>query len=138
LKPAFPGDTYHPVGVGSKTKMAAWEIDIEKAGTPLRPNQSIVILSNTSGSTKEMSAVDSTNCLAARQTVTVQNGGTARLMISTADTTTIVLRRTYCTSSFIWCWQHDWVDFAVFDAAAFWDFFGGRQVTIKWFYSINE
>jgi hypothetical protein len=42
-------------------------------------------------------------------------------MISTAHTTTLLLREKYCATWFLGCWQYDFRPRAIFDDAAFWE-----------------
>jgi hypothetical protein len=76
---------------------------------------------------------DSANCGASPQSILLAPNQTATFMISTAHTTTLLLREKYCATWFLGCWQYDFRPRAIFDDAAFWSLFGGRQVTLDWF-----
>ena len=135
LKAGSPSRTSYALGVGTALRGFAFGalMTVAKAISPLRSNQAVVVFTNTSGLDKEIRTVNSANCGAAPQTIIVAPNQSATFMISTADTTTLLLREKYCTTWFFGCWQYDFRPRAIFDDAAFWSLFGGRQVTLDWF-----
>jgi hypothetical protein len=138
-KVGSPAKTSFTVAAAAASQRSGWTIMIDKASRPLRPDQAVVILNNTTAWDKGISTVNSGNCVAASQNARVSMGGSATILISRADTTTLLLNRQVCRFRFIGCWDSGgWQQFAVFDEGPFWSFFGGRQVTINWFNSSGE
>ena len=139
VKAGAPSRTSFMIGARDTRSLAGWTITIAKSTVPLRSDQAVVILTNTTSWDKGMTTVNSANCVAAGQFTRLSTGQTGSFLISKADTSTILLNRAYCRSHFIWCWDSGgWDQFAIFDEAAFWNLFGGRQVTISWFFSTGE
>ena len=138
-KMASPAKTSFAIGAASATGQAGWLITISKATMPLRSDQASVTLTNPTSWDKGLRSVNSANCRAASQTVRLRTGQSGSFLISKADTTTLVLSRGFCQFRFIACFDSSgFEDFATFDEAAFWNLFGGRQVTISWLFSSGE
>jgi hypothetical protein len=137
LKSSAPTRTSFVVGVASVLNQRRYPfrmtIGVAKATSTLLPGQALVVLNNTSGQDKEIGTILATNCAAAPQPAVVAPNQSATLLISTADTTTLVLNEKYCQKEFIGlCFQYAFRSRAMFDDGAFWSFFGGRQLTINW------
>lgn len=125
-KAAIPSRTVFDIGVNAigTARGNGWVMTVTKppAATPLTRNESIVDLTNTSGSTKSIYAVNSANCGAgAAANAIVANGQLGTIRISRTNTSTIVLSSPNVDA------------IAVFTEPAFWTLFGGRRVTINWF-----
>jgi hypothetical protein len=136
-KAGSPSTTSYALGVGTALQGRGFafgvNMNVAKATSPLRSNQAVVVFTNSSGLDKEIRTVNSANCGAAPQSILVAPNQSTTFMISTADTTTLLLREKYCATWFLGCWQYDFRPRAIFDDAAFWSLFGGRQVTLDWF-----
>jgi hypothetical protein len=137
LKAGSPSRTSYALGAGTALVGRGFafgvNMTVAKAISPLRSNQAVVVITNTSGLDKEIRTVNSANCGAAPQSILLAPNQSATFMISTADTTTLLLREKYCATWVLGCWQYDFRPRAIFDDAAFWSLFGGRQVTLDWF-----
>jgi hypothetical protein len=137
LKAGSPSRTSYALAAGTALQgrefLFGVNMRVAKSIIPLRSNQAVVVFTNTSSLDKEIRTVDSANCGAAPQSILLAPNQSATFMISTADTTTLLLREKYCATWFIGCWQYDFRPRAIFDDAAFWSLFGGRQVTLDWF-----
>jgi hypothetical protein len=139
LKAATPSKTSFVIGAASTTNRAGWTITVSKASRPLAPNQAVVVLKNSTSWGKGMTTVNSANCAAAGQFTQLNMGESATFVISSADTSTVLLTRQVCRTRFIICWDNgEWDGFAVFDEGPFWSLFGGRQVAIDWVISSGE
>jgi len=139
VKAATPAKTSFQIGAASTTMLAEWTITVSKASRTLAPNQAVVVLRNSTSWGKGMTTVNSANCAAAGQFTQLNMGESSTFVISRADTSTVLLTRQVCRTRFIWCWDtSEWDAFAVFDEGPFWSLFGGRQVSIDWFFSQGE
>lgn len=122
---------YNPVG----GKIAdAWGMTIEEAPTPTIPaNEARIVLDVSQLDwAKMIVAINSAACNAPLRSLRVEGRQTGQFTIRQADTTTIVLRKPVCTAWFLWCWNIEWRDVAVWSEPGFWAAFGGKQVTIRW------
>ena len=137
LKARSPSKTSYPLAAASALQgrefLFGVNMNVAKAISPLRSDQAVVVFRNTSALDKEIRTVNSANCGAAPQTIVLAPNQSTTLIISAADTTTLLLREKYCATWILGCWQYDWRPRAIFDDAAFWSLFGGRQVTLDWF-----
>jgi sugar lactone lactonase YvrE len=100
------------------------EITIDKANTPtpLRSNESLVLVDNPTRSMKAVTAIDGRACgVVGTAGFVAQPGGTGMFRISTANTTTLVFSQ-----------QGQGQDIAVFAEQNFWALAGGRRLTIQW------
>jgi len=137
LKAGSPSTTSYAVAAASALVGRGWRfgamLRLAKASSPLAPGQAVVVLKNTSRLDKEIWTINSANCAAAPQRAMVAPNQSATLRITSADTTTLLLHEKFCVFEFFGCWQYAFRPRAIFDDAAVWNFFGGRQVTIDWF-----
>ncbi len=110
------------LGVAARaTPTAGWNVTLEKpraADLPLPPTQAVVVFINPSGGRKGIYALNSADCSISTGMV-AEAGTTAEFRIATSNTTTLYLSQPY-------------QDIAIFSEPSFWQFVGGRRVTIQW------
>lgn len=116
-----PNKTTFLIGVtdGQPNPTTAWRLTIEEVGLP--PTRAIFRLEDTTGSAKEALTVDSRNCNAAGKLLQASgNSSSADVLVTSADTTTLLLSRP------------NMGDVAVWNEATFWPAFGGKKTTVTW------
>jgi hypothetical protein len=123
---------------------AAWNITIGPPPSPLPANTVLVVFKNsTNGWDKEISAFDRRVCphmVTPHNMFRIRPGQSVAMTVNSTMATTVLLRRQACADWFIWCWdtEDNWQDIAIFSEPNFYYLFGGRMVTIDWFFSQGE
>jgi len=109
---------------------------VDPGGTgPIPRNIAVVTFKNTKGWPVGMRTLNNANCGSPGQQITVSEGQTKSLSISTGNTTTLVFSKSTCRAWNDWfgCWGGAFLgldDIVVFSEGPFWAFFGGRKIEI--------
>jgi hypothetical protein len=132
LKVADPSTTVWPFAITSKVGSRGLQVTFHKPSTPLPPNTALVTFKHNIGWRTGIRNDNSNNCAASGTTKVVEAGQSVSFMISTADTTTLVLSRPVCREMFFWiCLKVGLNDTIEFSEGPFWTLFGGHQVDIE-------
>jgi hypothetical protein len=142
LKAAFPIAGVVNTTIGTVANTAAWRISVMAPPTPLASNLTLITLNNEAGWDKIMVAFNSTVCPhSVPPPTTVPTGISGVSMVVDLNTAkSLLLRRQACNSWFgVICTDTSrFDDIAIFSETNFAFLFGGRAVTLDWFFSQGE
>ncbi len=120
---------------------AGWLMTISAPPTPLPPNMTMITVVDTAGWDKIISGFNSSICPhTVIPVMPVPTGGSTTITLDLTQARTLLLRRQACAN---WvgliCGDTDrFEDIAIFSETNFAFLFGGRAVTLNWFFSQGE
>ncbi len=140
-KAKTPTQTVFAFGINALSTLAAWQVTIMAPPTPLPPTMTSITLNNSAGWDKIMLALNSGACphvVPPVMPVGVNSSGTMTVDLRTA--TTLLLQRQACANwiGAICADKSRFDNMAAFSETNFAYLFGGRSVTIDWFFSRGE
>jgi len=138
-----PTQSVYSIGLNTLTGVAAWNMTIMPTSPPLPPTSTSITLINRAGWDKMLVPYSSSACPhlpALSPPLLVPEGRTLTFIIDLTQARTILLRRQACSN---WigaiCASRDrWDDIVLFSETNFATVFGGRSVTLDWFFSQGE
>jgi hypothetical protein len=139
-KTTHAASTSYQVGVGFIGSRPGTGMEfkiVDPGGTgPLPRNVAIITFKNTKGWPVGLRTTNSAMCNTTGQQVTVAEGETKSISISTTSTTTLVFSKSSCRAliNMANCWWGSALgldDMAAFSTGPFWTLFGGRKVAIE-------
>ena len=135
-----PTQAVYSVGINTLTGLAAWQMTIMSPSPPLAPTSTSITLINDAGWDKMLVPYNSSTCPHELPPLLVPTNSRLTTTIDLTKASTILLRRQACSN---WigaiCANKDrWDDIVLFSETNFATLFGGRAVTLDWFFSRGE
>jgi hypothetical protein len=136
-----PTQSVYSVGINTLTGLATWNMTIMAPSPPLPPTLTSITILNNAGWDKMLVPYNSSACPhlpPLSPPLPVPTGGSLTATIDLTKANTILLRRLACSN---WigavCASKDrWDDIVLFSDTNFATLFGGRAVTLDWFYPL--
>jgi hypothetical protein len=142
----FPAKAQNPtlgvftVGVSTLTGLAAWQMTIAPPPTPLPPTSTAITLINNAGWDKMLVPYNSSTCPHEFPPLPVAVNSSLTTTIDLTKASTILLRHQACANwvGLVCTDKSRFDDIVLFSDTNFATLFGGRAVTLDWFYSKGE